>query len=68
MPKRMRPARSSADKTERILDLLQSLFILEGRKAGMGVEDIRVVLKIKKNRVTNITKRMKETEREAEDK
>ena len=58
MTKGKRRAQVPNDNTERILELLRTLVIIEGRKAGISVEDIRVILKVKKNDITNITKRM----------
>ncbi|GEM_PF-5877938 len=50
----------STDKMEQMITVLQDLFILEGLKAGMNVEDIRKTLKINKWRVSNISKCMKQ--------
>ena len=43
----------------RLIELLENLFILEGAKAGMKVEAIRSILKIDKKRVNQITKHIK---------
>ena len=43
-------------KLDQIQTLLQDLFILEGLKAGMKTDDIREVLKIRRERVIAISK------------
>jgi len=52
-----------ADKLDNVLPILQDLFILEGLRAGMTVGDIRKILHIDKQRVTNISKHVKQASR-----
>ena len=65
MAKGKRLSQGSTSSDERILDLLKGLFIIEGKKAGMSIEDLRVILKVKNNYITNITKRMKSVSKDS---
>ncbi len=57
------PTRSKRDpvqeKLDRIIDLLQDLLVVQGRRAGLGREDLRKVVKIDAKRVSRITKHIK---------
>ena len=44
------------DKLDRIIDLLEDLLVVQGRRAGLGREDLRKVVKIDAKRVSRITK------------
>jgi hypothetical protein len=59
MPSTSAKKNQPIDKIDHILSALQDLFILEGLKAGMKVNDIRQILRIDKWRVSNISKCMK---------
>lgn len=44
------------EQTNKIIDLLQGLFILEAQKSGLKSEDVRKILGINNNKLSNIWK------------
>lgn len=49
----------SAESVERLVFLMENIFILESLKAGINVEDIRKLLKIDKWKIINVSKILK---------
>ena len=56
----------SIEAADQILTVLQDLFILEGLKAGMKVQDIRKTLRVDMWRVANISKCLKQEQKQDE--
>jgi len=49
-------------KLDRVIDLLEDLLVLQGRRAGMGKEELRKVIRIDSKRVSRITKHVQSLE------
>lgn len=62
MPKK---AKSDSGRLDDLLIAIQDLFILEGLRAGMNVEDVRKILRIDKLRVNKISGPFKKAQRRA---
>jgi hypothetical protein len=48
------------EKINKIIDLLQNIFILEAKKSGLKSEDVRMILGVDNNKVFRIWKLFKQ--------
>lgn len=62
MPKKVK---SETERLDDLLTAIQNLFILEGLRAGMMVEDVRQILRIDMRRVNKISSPFKKAQRRA---
>jgi hypothetical protein len=62
MPKKVK---SEAQRLDDLLTAIQDLFILEGLRAGMMVEDVRKILRIEMRRVNIVSGPLKKAQRRA---
>jgi len=53
----------SAQRLDTLISAIQDLFILEGLRAGMKVEDVRKILRIDKRRVNIVSGPLKKAQR-----
>ena len=54
-----------AERLDNLLTAIQDLFILEGLHAGIGVEEVRQILRIDKRRINKISSPLKKAQRRA---
>lgn len=65
MPKGSTTTNHHENELKQILAVVQDLFILQGASSGMSVESIRKRLKIKRKRVTDITRDLRQSNKKA---
>ena len=59
MAKKSRETDATNEKLDALLHVTQDLFILQALTAGANVNDVRRIMKIDKQRVSNISKHLK---------